>query len=130
MKHSQTIGILACIALLGICFLPWSYIASRQITISGFYAAGTHFGKPGLFNTAMCVIMLVLFAVPAVWAKRSNVFAAALNLAWSFRNYLLLSSCMMGECPEKRPALYGLLLLSVIIQVMALLPKFKPGSGL
>ena len=130
MKHSQTIGILACIALLGICFLPWTYITSRQITISGFYAVGTDFGKPGLFNTAMCVGMLVLFALPAVWAKRSNVFIAALNLAWSFRNYLLLSSCMMGECPEKRPALYGLLLLSVIIQVMALLPKFKPGSGL
>lgn len=125
MKYSQTIGIIACIALTGICFLPWSFIASQQITVTGFHAAGTSFGKPGLFNTIMCAIMVILFVVPAVWAKRTNVFVAALNLAWSFRNYLLLSACMMGECPEKKPALYILLFLSVTIQLMAFLPKIK-----
>lgn len=125
MKYSQTIGIIACIALVGICFLPWSFIASQQITVTGFQATGTSFGKPGLFNTIMCAVMVLLFAIPAIWSKRTNVFIAALNLAWSFRNFLLLSSCMMGECPEKKPALYILLFLSVIIQLMAFLPKIK-----
>ncbi len=123
MKHSQTIGIVASLALIAICFLPWSFIASQQITVSGFYAEGTNYGKPGLFNMAMCVIMLVMFLVPAIWSKRTNVFIAAFNLAWSVRNYLLLSSCMMGECPDKKPALYILVGLSVLIQVMTLLPK-------
>ena len=129
MKYSQPIGIAATLALMAICFLPWSYIASQQITVSGFYAVGTNYGKPGLFNMAMCVIMLVMFLVPAIWSKRTNVFIAALNLAWSFRNYLLLSSCMMGECPEKKPALYILLVLSGIILLMTLLPKMEVKSG-
>jgi hypothetical protein len=125
MKYSQRIGITATFALMAVCFLPWSYIVSKQITVSGFFAIGTNYGKPGLFNFAMCVLMLVLFAVPAVWSKRTNVFIAALNLAWSIRNYLLLSSCMMGECPEKKPGLYLLVLLALIIQVMSLLPKLE-----
>lgn len=125
MKHSQTIGILASIALIAVCFLPWSFIESRQLTVTGFYAQGTSFGKPGLFNTILSVAMILLFALPAVWAKRTNMFLAAMNLAWAFRNYLLVSSCMMGECPEKKPGLFILLFLAVIIQLMALLPKIK-----
>jgi len=129
MKYSQPIGILATLALIGVCFLPWSFIASQQITVTGFSAPGTSFGKPGLFNCIMCVIMLVMFSVPAVWSKRTNVFIAALNLAWSARNYLLLSTCMMGECPEKKAGLYISLLLSLIIQVMTFLPKLEIKRG-
>jgi hypothetical protein len=125
MKYSQRIGMIACLALMGICFLPWSYIISKQLTITGFSAAGTDFGKPGLFNFASCIVLLILFALPAIWAKRTNVFVAALNLAWAFRNYLLISTCMMGECPEKKPALYLLILFAVIIQLMTFLPKME-----
>jgi len=123
MKYSQPIGIAAALAMMAICFLPWTFIASQQITVSGFHAAGTNFGKPGLFNFAMCTIMIIMFAVPAIWSKRINVFVGALNLAWSFRNYLLLSACMMGECPEKKPALFALMGLAGVLQIMALLPK-------
>ena len=123
MKYSQPIGIIAALSLMAICFFPWTFIASRHITVSGFQALGTNFGKPGLFNFAMCMIMTVMFAIPAIWSKRTNVFIAALNLAWSFRNYLLVSACMMGECPEKKPALYALVGLAIVLQIMALLPK-------
>jgi hypothetical protein len=50
MKHSQTIGIIAVLILAILCFMPWSYIASRQLVISGMHAEGTNFGKPGLFH--------------------------------------------------------------------------------
>ncbi len=123
MKHSQTIGIVATLALMAMCFLPWTYIASRELTITGFHTTGTSFGRPGVLSVTMAVIMLVMFLVPAIWAKRTNLFVAALNLAWSFRNYLLVSSCLMGECPEKKPALYALVALAVVIQIMTLLPR-------
>ena len=123
MKYTQTIGLLASLLLMVVCFLPWTYIASEQLTVTGFQATGTNFGKPGLFNITMGCIMAILFAVPAIWSKRTNVFIAALNLAWSFRNYLLVSACMMGECPEKKPALYTLVILSILLQLMSLLPK-------
>jgi long-subunit acyl-CoA synthetase (AMP-forming) len=123
MKHSQLIGLLSVLAMIAVCFLPWSFIASKQLTVTGMNAMGTYFGKPGLFNVIVCCIMMILFAVPAVWSKRTNVFLAAINLAWAFRNYLLVSACMMGECPEKKPALFALVGLALVIQVMALLPK-------
>lgn len=123
MKYSQIIGIASALLMIGLCFLPWSFIASRQLTVTGINAAGTNFGKPGLFNIGICVIMVALFAIPAIWAKRTNVFLAALILAWTFRNYLLISTCMMGECPEKKPALFAMLGLALVIQVMTLLPK-------
>jgi len=123
MKYSQPVGIAAALAMIAVCFLPWTYIVSQQITVSGMSALGTNFGRPGLFNIAVSVIMVIMFTVPAVWAKRINVFLAALNLAWAFRNYLLVSSCMMGECPEKQPGLFVLVGLALVIQAMALLPK-------
>jgi hypothetical protein len=123
MRHSQTIGIIAVLILAILCFMPWSYIASRQLVISGMHAEGSNFGKPGLFHLILAAVMIVLFLIPRIWAKRTNVFVAAFNLAWAFRNYLLISSCMMGECPEKKPALYLILILAVLAQLMALLPK-------
>lgn len=123
MKHSQVIGIIAVLVMAVLCFMPWTFIASRQITVTGMHAEGTNFGRPGLFHLILGTVAVIMFLVPQIWSKRTNVFVAALNLAWAFRNYLLLSSCMMGECPEKKPALYLLLVVSVIIQIMALLPK-------
>lgn len=123
MKHSQVIGIIAVLAMAVLCFMPWTFISSRQITVTGMHAEGTNFGRPGLFHLILGTVAAIMFLVPRIWAKRTNVFVAALNIAWAFRNYLLLSSCMMGECPEKKPALYLLLLVAVIIQIMALLPK-------
>lgn len=125
MKYSQQAGIAAALALIVICFLPWSFIASRQLTISGLSAAGTNFGKPGIFNIIMTCAALLLFAVSRAWAKRTNVFICAINLAWSIRNYILLSTCLLGECPDKKPALYALIILAVIMQVMAFLPKIE-----
>lgn len=125
MKHSQTIGVIACLALIAICFLPWSFIESQQITVTGFHAEGTNYGKPGLFNIIMSVINIAMFLIPAIWSKRTNVFIASFNLAWAVRNYLLLSSCMMGECPVKKPALFVLVGLSAVIMIMTLLPKME-----
>lgn len=125
MKYSQSVGIAAALTLIVVCFLPWSFIASEQLTVSGMKATGTNFGRPGLFNIFLCVIIAVMFTVPAIWSKRTNVFLAALNLAWSFRNYLLVSACMMGECPQKQPALFALVGLALVIQLMTLLPQIS-----
>ncbi len=125
MKYSQQTGIVAALLLVVICFLPWSYIVSRQLTITGLSAVGTNFGRPGLFNIVMAVIAIVLFTIPRIWAKRTNVFIGAIGLAWSIRNYIILSTCMLGECPEKKPALYALVILAATVQLMTLFPKIE-----
>jgi hypothetical protein len=47
----------------------------------------------------------------------------AFLVAWSFRNFLVLSTCQMGECPQKQWALYGCIIVSVGILIMTFLPK-------
>ena len=128
MKYSQQIGIAAAIALIVCCFFPWSVIVSKNLSISGFAAEGTSFGRPGLFHLIFCSAAILFFSIPRIWAKRTNVFIGAINLAWAIRNYILVSSCMLGECPEKQPALYAILAFAIIIQLMVLFPKMPVGE--
>ena len=125
MKYSQTIGIVACLIVLICSYLPWSIVVSEHITISGFDTRGTRFGRPGLFLDFFTVLSLLLFAIPAIWAKRTNIFIGAIVFTWSIRNYILVSTCLMGECPVKQPALYVFVGASVVVMIMTLLPTIN-----
>jgi hypothetical protein len=125
MKYTQTIGIIAALVVLICSFLPWSIVVSEQITISGFDTKGTRFGKPGLFLNFFTIIAIVLFLIPAIWAKRTNIFIGAIVFTWSLRNYILVSTCLMGECPVKQPALYALVVAGGVVMIMTLLPKLN-----
>ena len=125
MKYTQTIGIIAALVVLICSFLPWSIVVSEQITISGFDTKGTRFGKPGLFLNFFTIIAIVLFLIPAIWAKRTNIFIGAIVFTWSLGNYILVSTCLMGECPVKQPALYALVVASGVVMLMTLLPKLN-----
>jgi len=125
MKYSQYIGIVACLVVLTCSFLPWSIVVSEHITISGFDTTGTRFGRPGLFLNFFTGSAMLLFAIPTIWAKRTNIFIGALVFAWSIRNYILVSTCLMGECPVKQPALYVLVTASFVVMIMTLLPKIN-----
>ena len=69
------------------------------------------------------VIAFILFLIPKLWAKRMNLFIAALNLAWTIRNFFVVSSCFAGECPQKQFGLFAVIVLSVGVLAMAMLPK-------
>ena len=103
--------------------MPWVTIASKDLVVTGMNAKGTDFGTPGKVNLFFSTIMAVFFVLPKVWAKRTNVFLGALNFSWSIRNYIVLTTCMMGECPEKKPALIALVLLCAITLLMTFFPK-------
>ena len=125
MKYSNYIGVVVAILLIGVCFTPWVYIESVHTTVSGLGAANTNFGRPGLINIVLAVLAIILFIIPTMWAKRLNLFVCAFNFAWSVRNYLLITQCEMGECPEKKWGIYALVLLSVLLLVLSFLPKIK-----
>lgn len=128
MKYSQYIGIVAGIALVIVCTMPWVYIPSLQVYLTGINgkaSAELNFGSQiqshGFFST----IMIICFFVNKIWAKRVNVFLGAVNLAWAFKNFLIFSMCRGGECPEKQVALYLLLFFAAVMFVMSLLPKLE-----
>ena len=125
MKYSQLLGCIAVVLLAAVCYLPWSYIEENNILITGMSAPGTLFGKPGLMHFVLGGVLIIFFLIPRLWAKRTNVFFGAVNLAWSVRNYILLSTCYMGECPKLRYGIYLEILLCIGILFMTFLPDLK-----
>src|SRR4051812_41735753 len=114
MKYTNYIGAILSIALIAFCFAPWVYIESIQTTITGVNTGVTNYGRPGIIHIFLSVLSIILFLVPRVWAKRANIFVTAFNFAWSIRNFLLVTQCQMGECPEKKPGIYAVFILSFI----------------
>lgn len=127
MKYSQQIGIVAALALIGICFLPWIYIPSINSSLNGINAKvndALTFGKPIQLHATFCILLILLFSINKLWAKRVNLFLGFLNLSWAIKNYIIFSMCR-PDCPEIKPALYLLVALAFIIQVATFLPKVK-----
>ena len=123
MKYSKWIGVLAVITVMVVCYMPWVYIQSVQLEIAGMFASGKqNFGKPGLMNIFCSAVAGLLFLLPQIWAKRTNIFFCGFNIAWAIRNYLLLSRCYGGECPVKKAALYILVAASAIMLLMSFIP--------
>ncbi|HEY2725928.1 MAG TPA: hypothetical protein VGI61_02045 [Parafilimonas sp.] len=125
MKYSQLLGCIAIIILAGVCYLPWSYIGEKNTIITGMSAPGTVYGKPGLMHFVLGFILILFFLIPKIWAKRINVFIGAINLAWSIRNYILLSTCYMGECPQLKYGIFLEILLAFLILIMTFLPDLR-----
>ena len=126
MKYSQYIGIVVAIALVVICTLPWVYIPSLQIYlmgINGKASAELNFGSQIKSHGFLATIMIICFFVSKIWSKRLNVFLGAVNLSWAFKNFLIFTMCRGGECPEKQPAIYLLVVFAAIMFIMTLLPK-------
>ena len=123
MKYSQTIGILLCLSLFFFSTQPLVFIESKQWIITGWKTEGTNFGQPGKFLAYIGGMSLLFFALPYLWAKRFNMVLGTLMVAWCFRNFIVLSTCQMGECPQKQWALYGCVIASFGILIMTFLPK-------
>jgi hypothetical protein len=122
MKYSQWIGIAAALLLVVASCMPWAYFPDLGKEFTGFFSEQNRYGKPGEFLTFFCIVMIVLFAIPKVWAKRTNLVVAAITLAFAIRSYLLYTGCYRGICPEKRVGIFLVLLGAAITMVASLLP--------
>lgn len=125
MRWMKWTGLAAVILLIVSCFLPWVFIASKNIVLSGVDTNGTRFGKPGYFHFFFCFFFILFTLIPRVWAKRVNLVVTAMNMAWAIRNYFIITTCRGGECPEKHTGIYLLVLASFAMLVSALFPDIK-----
>jgi len=123
MKFAHWLGCISCLLLITAVFQPWIYIPSVNLTISGWHAEGTNFGKPGLVPLVLCSLMAILFLIPKVWAKLVTILLATLQLAWMIRNYILLTTSFIGEVPDKTWVLQSLIPLSLVIILMSFLSR-------
>ena len=125
MKYSNYVGAVLVIILIIACNMEWVYIDGGRIKVSGLQAAGTYFGKPGIMNIIFGSITGILFLTPFIWAKRANLFFSALNLAWAVRNYIIITMCREGECPEKQTGIYLLMASSILILLVSFFPEIS-----
>jgi hypothetical protein len=126
MKYSKWIGFLSVVVVLVACHLPWIKVMSAHLEVGGMFSNGKHnFGRPGLMNIICTVGAGIFFLLPQVWAKRTNIFFCGFNIAWAIRNYIMLSRCYSGECPEKQIGLYLLLIASAVMLLMSFLPDLE-----
>ncbi len=126
MKYSKWIGLLAVIIVVLVCYMPWVYVPAVKLRISGMSASGQqNFGKPGLMNLFCSFGAAIFFLLPRIWAKRTNIFFCGFNVAWALRNYILVSRCYGGDCPDIKPGLYILLAASFVMLLMAFLPDTR-----
>jgi hypothetical protein len=129
MKYSQQIGIVAAIALIIVCFFsPWIYVPSINLTLDGMHGKISDeltFGKQAIPHSFYCIVMIICFAIPKVWAKRINIFASLFNLAWAIKNCIIFVMCRQGECPQIKFGMYAVVGLSIILLIAAFTPKMQ-----
>lgn len=128
MNRSQWIALASAIVLVVACFMPWVHISSAGITVSGVETAGTRFGKPAYIHFILTGIVVLFTFINALWAKRFNLLFAALNFAWALRNFVVITKCEAGECPEKQTGLYLVLIAAFALLVSTFFPNMKIAS--
>lgn len=125
MRFKKWIGIFVAVSLVLSCFMPWITIESKNIIVSGVDATGTNFGKPGYFHFVMILLFLVFSFIPQLWGKRMNVFVTGLNFGWAIRNYIIISACSGGDCPEKQAGLYIMFFASLLLLLVSFFPDIS-----
>jgi hypothetical protein len=125
MRWMKWTGLIASVLLIVSCFLPWVVIAYKNIIVSGVESTGTNYGKPGYFNFVLAFFFILFSLIERVWAKRCNLFIVAINMAWAIRNYIMITTCYGGDCPDKKIGLYLMLIASAVMLLGAFFPGIK-----
>ena len=123
------VGLLACLALIAACFMPWAYYQQIGETFTGFYVTrfknGTYYGKAGYFISTLALLIFIGMIIPRLWAKRLNLFLAALLFAYCIRTYIVFTSSLFESEVERKFGIFLLLASSLFILVSAAFPKLE-----
>ncbi len=127
MNTRNFITVILYLALIGVCFLPWTYHEDVDKMFTGFFsmpdASGKPvYGKPGQLIIVCSIVSILMTLIPAVWAKFTHLFFSGLILAYAIRCYHLYASSYSGYTPVKQAGIYLLLILSVAVFAMSMFP--------
>ena len=122
-KYSQWISLGALALLAAACFMPWTFHADIDKSFTGFFSEKNIYGKPGKTLLVLGGLSCLLAFLPMVWAKRTALLVAGLNLAYAIKNFLIFGACYQGYCPEKKAGLFLMLGASALLLFASLFPK-------
>lgn len=120
-------GIVASLAIIIACFLPWAHYNNIDQTFTGFnvtrFSTGNYYGKAGIIITAFTILILIFMILPRLWAKRINLFLTALLFAYCIRTYIIFTSALFEGEVEKRAGIYLIIILSFLMLAASVFPK-------
>jgi hypothetical protein len=127
MKYSNWIGIALIGLLFWACTQVWASVPSGGAEVGGLsYKINDRYGRPGMMHIILGIPAIIMFLIPRLWAKRTNVFITGINMAWGLRNFYLFGiACEGGICPDRHAAVYIVFAASILIMVMALFPRVE-----
>lgn len=125
MKYYKFIGISACVLIVVSCFLPWTYYADLNKSFTGFFTEQNIYGKPGKVFVFFAVCSAVLILLNKIWAKRTLIFFAALNIGYLIKTYVLFTTCYSTICPVKLFGFYLLMFSCIVLVITSVLPNLK-----
>jgi len=116
MQSIRWLAILTAGILITACFFPWISVEQKNFVVGGFYSSvDSRYGQPGFLHTILCGLYILLVLLYRVWSIRTAFFVSAFNLACAIRNYITISACSGGTCPEKHTALFVILIGSIVL---------------
>lgn len=127
MQSIRWLAILTAAIIITACFYTWVSVDEKNFFVGGFFSsANSRFGEPGILHVAFCSVYILLLLLNKIWSIRTAFFISAFNIAWGIRNFIVISACSGGLCPEKHTAIYviligplGLIALTSFIEVKA-----------
>ena len=128
LKTLQRIGLVACIALIISCFMPWAWYSDIHQNFTGFYSYQNQYGRPGKFLTLIAIIAFSFMYLPKIWAKRYNMFVCALGVGYAIKSYILFTSCYNAYCPEKKAGIYIMLAATLVMLISSVFPDLTIDS--
>lgn len=128
MQSIRWLSILTAIVIITACFFTWVSVESKDFFVGGFVSSdNSRFGEPGILHVSFCAIIILFLLINKVWSVRTSFFVAAFNVAWAVRNYVVISACSGGVCPEKHTGLYTILIGSILLLILTpfIVVRFK-----
>jgi len=126
MQSMRWLSILTAAIIITACFFTWVSVDTKNFFIGGFFSsANSRFGQPGILHTAFCSIIILFLLINKVWSVRTAFFVSAFNVAWAIRNYIVISACSGGVCPEKHTGLYTTLIGSILLLILTPLVEVR-----
>lgn len=125
MKYYKVIGLLASIALIVSCFMPWAYYPDLQKSFTGFFTEKNIYGRPGVVFTFFAGLSIIFIFINKIWAKRALIFVQALNIGYLLKTYVIFTACYKGYCPIKEYGLYFGIISSVVLLLISFFPDIK-----
>jgi len=125
MKYYKLTGFLACLLLAISCFLPWAYYPDLHKSFTGFFSEQNMYGRPGKVFVFFAISSLILIFIDKIWAKRTLIFFAALNIGYLLKTYVIFTSCYNTYCPQKQYGLYLLIFSCFVLMIVSFFPDLK-----